>query len=420
MQLSNARIIRNVPFLKGLARPVITGPIELVVIQATPFCNLDCSYCYLPDRDVKTTISDNTLEKILQRLDESGLLGETVSFVWHAGEPMVAGMEFYERVFTLISRRMPARTRVRHCFQTNGVLINPAWCALIKKWDVSVGISVDGPDFIHDRYRQTRNGKGTHAAVMAGMATLKRENIGFHTISVLTDYALDYPDEMFHFFYGNEIRHCGFNIEEQERVNERTSLAGENTVERFRRFYKRFYELNRQHHYPLGVREFNNTLKAIKGWDRNQPDQYAHSQELTPYRIVSIDVNGDYSSYSPELLGENTDQYGRFYFGNVRTHSLAQAAATTRFKQVRTDIQKGVRLCRNSCKYYSVCGGGSPSNKYYENGRFDSTDTLFCTLQRKVLVDLLLEELELGGGNEKQAIMNAAQSTAREYIGHGG
>ena len=123
------------------------GPIELLILQPTPFCNLNCSYCYLPDRKDTRRMSEATLDEALRAVFASGLVAEDFTVVWHAGEPLVMPVEFYARARELTRTYGADRVRVRHSFQTNATLIDDAWCRFFALPDVAVGVSVDGPDF---------------------------------------------------------------------------------------------------------------------------------------------------------------------------------------------------------------------------------------------------------------------------------
>lgn len=86
--------------------------------------------------------------------------------------------------------------------------------------------------------------------------------------------------------------------------------------------------------------------------------------------------------------------YGDFLFGNVFTNTLTDIYTNPKFQQANADIQRGVQRCKETCSYFGVCGGGSPSNKLHENGTFDSTETMACRLQIKVPTDAVLEHME--------------------------
>lgn len=367
------------------------GPLDLLVLQPTPFCNLDCSYCYLPDRLDKRRMSEEVLRRVFERVFESDLVRGGFTVVWHAGEPMVLPPEFYERAFAVIGERNAAGVSVAHSFQTNGSLIDEAWCDLMARHGVRLGVSIDGPAFLHDRHRRTRRGGGTHARVMEGVRLLRRRAIPFHVISVLTAEALDYPDELYAFYVDNGIELVGFNIEEIEGSNAASSLAAADAEARFRRFLSRFYDLVDGGARPLHVREFDATIGALL--DEPNPASL-RTQETAPFAIVSVDCEGNFTTFSPELLGQSDARYGNFSLGNVARDSFAAAAASPAFGRLHRDIAAGVSRCRDGCDYFGFCGGGAPVNKLCENGSFDSSETLFCRFNRKAMVDVLLEKLQ--------------------------
>jgi uncharacterized protein len=366
------------------------GPLDLLVIQPTPFCNLDCRYCYLPDRQNRARISADVLDRAFARVFESDLVGPGgFTAVWHAGEPLVLPPAFYAEAFAIAARHNRPRCPLVHSFQTNATLIDDAWCEFIRRHGLRIGVSVDGPAFLHDRQRVTRGGRGTHRRVMEGIARLHRHAIPFHAITVLTREALDYPDELYAFYAEHGIARVGFNIEEIEGPHRRSSLAAPGAEGQFRRFLARFYDLAMRPDSRVRVREFDSMLGTILHGGGVPP----RTQETTPFAILSVDYRGNFSSFSPELLGLTSPRYGDFYLGNVASDSLAAAARGPRFAAVHGDIAAGVERCRRECAYFLFCGGGAPVNKYCENGSFDSTETLFCRLNRQARLDVLLDKL---------------------------
>ncbi|TMJ56262.1 MAG: radical SAM protein [Alphaproteobacteria bacterium] len=190
--------------------------IQLVVIQPTPFCNIDCRYCYLPDRSNKAVVSEETLGNFFSQIFASGWLRDGLSVVWHAGEPMVLPIDFYRRAFRLIDSMKPPDVALTHAFQTNGTLIDDAWCAFFAEETVNVGVSVDGPQRLHDINRRTRAGSGTFDKTIAGIRRLRERGIPFHVISVLSAESLAAPREMFDFYIAEGIDRICFNVEESE------------------------------------------------------------------------------------------------------------------------------------------------------------------------------------------------------------
>ncbi len=375
----------------------IAGPLELLVLQPTPFCNLDCSYCYLPNRDSKRRMSDATLNRVFQFVFSSGIVEQGFTVVWHAGEPTVVPISYYERAIEIAAAHNPGGLQVRHSFQTNGVLIDDAWCDFFKEHHVNVGVSVDGPAFIHDRNRKTRKGAGTHHRVMAGIRKLQSNSVPFHVISVLTGESLDYADELYDFYVENEIREVAFNIEEIEGPHAASTLGSAGVESRFRRFIGRFFDLVARDESIVSVREFDSIVPMILGADGDGND-FPPTQENAPCAILSIDCEGNFTSYSPELLGLKSSHYGDFAIGNVNTDTLASAINSEKFQRMSSDIARGLSKCRQTCEYYSLCGGGAPVNKYFENGSFDSTETMFCRLNRKAIVDVIVDKLQHPSG----------------------
>ena len=366
------------------------GPLELLVIQPTPFCNLDCSYCYLPDRLNKRKISLETLEKALNWAFSSGLVRQPFTLLWHAGEPMVLPATFYEQATVLLERCNVSGFEVTQSFQTNATLVNDAWCEFIRRRGVQVGVSVDGPDFLNDRHRVTRQGGGTLDRVLRGMQLLRDYEIFFDVITVLTSTSLDYPDELFDFYMEHGVTSVAFNVEEIEGPHVTSSLSGSGMESRFRRFYSRFMDLALAADPPLRVREFDSAHNSVS---YRQPPEM-RTQECRPFAILNVDYEGNFSTYSPELLGLSSPRHGSFALGNVARASLESVLTMPRFLALDDEIRRGVDLCQETCRYFPFCGGGPPGNKFFENGDFATTETLSCRLHKQATFDVALDKLE--------------------------
>ena len=176
--------------------------IQLVVVQPTPFCNINCRYCYLPDRSNKAVVAEETIANLFSQLFASGWVQDGVSVVWHAGEPMVLPIDFYRQTFQLIDRLKPAELALTHAFQTNGTLIDDAWCEFFAEQRINVGVSVDGPQRLHDVNRRTRAGRGTFDRTIAGIRRLRERGVPFHVISVLSAESLAAPN------LKGDVLHC--------------------------------------------------------------------------------------------------------------------------------------------------------------------------------------------------------------------
>jgi uncharacterized protein len=369
------------------------GPLELLVVQPTPFCNLDCSYCYLPDRLSRKRMAPEVLDQVFHRVFTSGLVERTFTVIWHAGEPLVLPPAFYEQALAIIARHNAPGVRVQHSFQTNATLLDESWCAFIKSSGVRVGVSVDGPAFLHDRCRRTRGGRGTHARVMHGVSLLREHGIPFHVITVLTRDSLDYPDELYEFYADHGMEWVGFNVEEVEGPHRRSSLEGDDVGAKYRRFLDRFWDLAATGPRRLWVREFAGALSILAAGADAGP---AEGHETRPLAIVNVDCDGRFSTFSPELLGAKCERHGDFIIGRVQTDTFREAARTPRAQSIFAEVAAGVRKCRQTCPYFKLCGGGAPANKFFENGTCDSTETLFCRLGRQAVLDVVLDKLERG------------------------
>src|SRR5579859_4057430 len=365
----------------------------LVVIQATPFCNVNCRYCYLPHRSSTKRITDQTLSRTFEWLFSEPKLSDPVTIVWHAGEPLVLPIAFYENAFRTAQQCNTQGVRVVHCFQTNGTLINQQWCDFIRHHQVRIGVSLDGPQRIHDAERVDRAGRGTFDRAMCGIKLLQQNAIEPSIITVLTKSALDYPDEIWHFFAEHQLTHLAFNVEEIEGVHQHSSLAGDETFTRYKRFFTRLLELREHCANPPKLRELDRLLNTIRSTD-NAADRKTGGQENEPLAILSCDHEGNISTFSPELLTMNHPDYGDFTFTNVFGGTLEDMLTSRKFGEIHTQIQRGVSSCRESCQYFAFCGGGAPSNKLCENNAFDTTLTMRCRLGKQAIVDAVLDYLE--------------------------
>ena len=132
-------------------------------------CNLDCDYCYyLGKADLyggrQPKMSDELLERYISQYIESVQV-PTVTFCWHGGEPLLAGIDFYEKAVALQNRYRGTK-QIENSLQTNGLLINPDWCDFFRQNNFLIGLSLDGPKEIHDAYRHDRGGHPTFDRVM--------------------------------------------------------------------------------------------------------------------------------------------------------------------------------------------------------------------------------------------------------------
>lgn len=376
--------------------PVQRISLGVLVIQASPFCNINCDYCYLPNRTSTVRMDFEVLRKVMQKVADSGIAEHEFEILWHAGEPLAVPQKWYEEAFEIIDSYASLRGKISHTVQTNGTLINDQWCEFFKRHKVNVGVSIDGPEFIHDAHRVNRKGEGSFKKSLAGAEKLKQHGIGFGVVAVITDQSLDHPQEIFEFFNNAGIQGVGFNIEEVEGVNATSSLGiGSEQDQRVDNFLTRVYALNKAQGFPLRIREFELARnKIFDPYTGGSSGGVYYNLETNPLSMISVDCYGNFSTFSPELLGQASEKYGTFTFGNLNTDSIFDATQNESFQKVDADVRAGNQKCLESCEFYAFCDGASPSNKYYENGSFDSAETMHCRHMIQAPLRIVLDDIE--------------------------
>jgi uncharacterized protein len=277
------------------------------------------------------------------------------------------------------------------------MLLSESWCDFIAEHGINIGVSLDGPAFLHDAHRKDRQGRGTHERVLSGVRLLQDKGIDFHVIAVITQQSLAHADAIVDFFLDLGVRRLGFNIEELEGIHQTSSLRGRGLEDGVRAFWARLYARQQESGGRLTIREFARAHHNIvhgPGWVSEEQSLRLNSQ-VAPLAIISVDWRGNLSSFSPELLGVKTPAYGDFTFGNVLDEGdLWSMIRRPLFRRAAAEIARGVARCRAECQYFELCGGGAPSNKYFENGSFESTETMQCRTTVQMPIDVVLADLE--------------------------
>jgi len=359
------------------------------IIQPTSFCNINCRYCYLPNRLSTKSMDIRTLSRIFDAIFSSSLISDRVKIVWHAGEPMTLPIRFYEEAFQLMEQYNKRHLPVISTIQTNGTRITQQWCDFINDHRVKISVSLDGPQYVHDAHRVDRAGKGTFERTMRGIALLQKNGINPAVIMVLTRQALDYPDAIWQFFVEHRLMKVAFLIEEALGVVNKIPLNGLEDINRYTKFLQRILELRDTCENPPFVREIDLLIDRIKYLTHP-----VWAQANTPMAVLSFDCEGNISTFSPELLTLKHTRYNNFIFGNVFEDSLEDILTNQKFIDINSEVQSGVARCKETCDYFVFCGGGSPANKLSENGTFNSTETVLCKLKIKATTDTVLDHLE--------------------------
>src|SRR6202049_3387581 len=304
---------------------------------------------------------------------------------------MVLPIAFYRSAFRMVDGLKPAGLRVTHSFQTNGTLIDDAWCDFFAEEQINIGVTIDGPQRLHDRNRLTRSGRGTFDKTIAGIRLLRRRGVPFHVISVLSLDSMRAPREMFDFYVAEGIEQVCFNVEESEGGHVSQSFAESGVEAAYYRFLSEFWRLSSAMPPKITfIREIEHALQQVI----RPKDAPFGNQLVEPFAITSMDWAGNISTFSSELLGLKNTQYGDFLLGNINRDRLVDLPQRANFARMLEDIEAGVAMCRESCEYFTVCGGGEPVNKLAENGTFISTETTYCRLTKMRATDLVFDALE--------------------------
>jgi len=367
------------------------GRTRLLILQPTPFCNIDCDYCYLPTRSDRHRMPYEIVEAAIRFVFDHELPAPDFTIVWHGGEPLVLPAAWYRVAFRRAASMAPTGAVLRHAIQTNGTLIDGEWCGFFREVPIKVGVSVDGPQWLHDRRRRTRSGGGTFTRVMRGIDMLRRNGVPFHAICVVTEATLDFADELMDFFLKEDIRNIGFNLEEIEGINKTSTLLRPGTERRFRNFFARVIARAQKAYPPILVREQQELLACLQ---HPAFGRLSSNTSNEPFGFITVSSRGAIFTFSPELAGLTDPTYRNFSVGQLPGDTLPDILSRQSFQRMKADIDEGTEMCRTSCKYFDLCLGGAPANKLAEKGSFAKAETLYCRLAHQALADVILDDLE--------------------------
>jgi len=175
-------------------------------------CNLACDYCYysrLKGRPGRINrIDENVLEKFI--IEYMGMKRGVVPFAWQGGEPLLAGLPFFEKVVEVQAKHAPNNTIISNSVQTNGTIINKKWTKFFKKYNFLVGVSIDGLEEINDRRRVTGSGKGSFDVIKRGIEHLKEEGVEFNILTVIHEDNVHKAKELMEFYQEENYSHVQF------------------------------------------------------------------------------------------------------------------------------------------------------------------------------------------------------------------
>jgi uncharacterized protein len=167
-------------------------------------CNLDCSYCYyLNKKDLypkgeSFRMPDDILEEyIIQHINACP--EQEIRFSWHGGEPTVLGLDYFRKIVALQRKHQPSNQRIANGIQTNGILLGDEWCRFLAAEGFAVGLSLDGPQEMHDMYRVTKDKEPTHEQTMQGYNLLQQHRVYTDILCVVNEHNVQHPTEVYRF-----------------------------------------------------------------------------------------------------------------------------------------------------------------------------------------------------------------------------
>ncbi|MCT4334401.1 radical SAM protein [Paracoccus sp. YLB-12] len=381
--------------------------IDLVVLQGTPFCNLNCTYCDLSRESRRTRIlmAPELIERSFREIFESPFLGDTLTVIWHSGEPLTLPIAYYDDAIGLILAIRTACGRddidVRFDIQTNGVLIDEAWCAFFVRHaaHLDLGMSCDGPAGMHDAFRRNWSGRASHAAVVRAFDLLAAHGIAPKVIAVVTDRTLDDPDAFFEFFWERRAQIRGFHFNALADGGAAADPAlnyDTSDRERYRSFYRRLIHLATSHAGHDDAFEIGNLTHGLRrilaAGDADEPE----AQATAPLQSLNIDANGFVTSFyaglAPDAFPERYE--GGVTLGNILDTTLQEIAGSPKLSSIARDFERSRAACAAACPYFGVCPGGFELTKLARHGDFDGSETPECAIHVKALTDALLDDLE--------------------------
>ncbi len=357
----------------------VTAGFHLMAKPSGPACNLDCSYCFYLEKEVlfntraTRRMSPEVLEAYTRATIAATPADQPVLFAWQGGEPTLLGIPFYERALEL--QRLHGNGRaIENSFQTNGTLVDEDWARFLADNRFLVGLSLDGPAEVHDRYRRYRSGAPSHHLVMAALGRLQRHGVAYNVLACVDRHSSRRPQVVYRFLKaqgvefiqftpvverlaGGEYVAAGFDLEgpgEAGGQDYQADLAPFTVRPRaWGRFLSTvFDEWRRKDVGRVFVMNFEWALAALMG----APGVVCvHQKECG--RALIVEHNGD-------VFSCDHFAYPEYRLGNLVPDSLPAMIESTRqhaFGQAKHETLPG--QCR-ACPQLDLCWGGCPKHRF--------------------------------------------------------
>ncbi len=366
---------------------------QIPQIMAKPrgaVCNLDCEYCYYVDRmDVygsarSARMPDNVLERYIRSniSQYSGSPVQEIWFSWQGGEPSLLGLPAFRRIVALQQKLCPPGKTICNAFQTNGYTIDAEWARFLAEHDFLVGISIDGPPHLHDRYRRDRGGHPTYSRVVTGLQHLLSSGVRINALTVLNNANVGDPVGVYRHLKSLGIEHIQF-IPVVERQKDENAIARVPQLDKpdpgdqmtswsvdphdYGRFLCEVFDEWSCHDIgSVFVQGFEEHLGAWIG----QPANLCLFSETCGLGLA-LDYNGDVYSCDHYV-------YPQYKLGNILDsdfHRFAEDADQIGFGQnKRNSLSTGCR----ECDFRFACNGGCPKHRLVVNSDDDLPANYLC------------------------------------------
>lgn len=327
-------------------------------------CNMRCKYCYYLDKatlyDYRQPQMDEALLENYIRANIEGNNSPVIAFAWHGGEPLLAGKEFFRKAVALQQRYAEGRT-VENSIQTNGLLVDDEWCAIFRDNNFLVGVSIDGPESIHDAHRVDAGGNPTFARVMKGIERLYRNRVEYNTLTTINIHSEGRGAEVYNFLRQISVFMQFLPVAEllcdgrvQSPENQGADIAPWSvSAKGFGQFMCDIFDVWVKN--DVGrryVQLFDATLALMVGV---QPSVCSLCE--TCGSGLTVEHNGDVYCCDHFV-------YPEYKIGNIHTDRLADLAYCDR--QFEFGVAKRALLpreCRH-CKFYNLCHGECPKHRF--------------------------------------------------------
>jgi uncharacterized protein len=360
---------------------------SLLIKPVSAICNLDCAYCFYLDResDRYTALPARRMtEETLERLVDTYLFYSypNSTFAFQGGEPTLAGPVFFEKLVKLQQEHGRNGQAVANAIQTNGILLDDRWCELFKQYQWLVGISIDGPEAIHDRYRFDKGGAGTWRKVMKGVEVSNKHGVEFNALCVVSQANVRHAAEIYRFFRSQGIEYLQYiPLSEFDGLGE--PLPFTITPEQYGRFLCETFDLWWPERRKVRIRYFDNIAEALAG---QKPSACTMHETCDSY--VVVEFNGDV--YPCDFFVEKD-----WKLGNLTYDSWPEIARRQRRYQFAAKKTIAHPECQ-ACEYQSICHGGCPKHRRDPRRSFDDLD-YFCAAYKMIFkraVDPLKKDVE--------------------------